>query len=251
LVLGKQSGGIHSTIKVPLFCTSSSSKYMSIEVATNFSLSKLNTFGIQANAKAFVEVNTLDELREALEIVRQEAVPVLVLGGGSNILLTGDFNGLVMRMGLQGEEVVEENEASVTVRIGAGESWHEVVMRAVARGWGGIENLALIPGCIGAAPIQNIGAYGIELKDVFVYLDAVSMDGGEARRFFHQDCQFGYRDSVFKREMKGKYVITHVAMRLKKLGHQVDTSYGAIADELKAVGIDPQAKPASQTWPKP
>lgn len=203
-------------------------------------LDAMNTFGLQAKARYFVAVEDVGELKEALSLAQENAWPLFILGGGSNILLCGDFNGLVIKVGILGFEVVNENEDLVTVRVGAGESWHPVVMRAIAQGWGGIENMALIPGCIGAAPIQNIGAYGVEIKDVFAFLDAHPVAGGPTMRFDAAACRFGYRDSMFKGEWKGQYVITHVALTLRKRDHRIDISYGAIADELRTLGIDPQ-----------
>jgi UDP-N-acetylmuramate dehydrogenase len=165
--------------------------------------------------------------------------PVLLLGGGSNMLLTQDFPGLVIQIRILGRRIVQEDADSLVLEAGAGENWHQLVLYAVAQGWGGIENLSLIPGCLGAAPIQNIGAYGVELKDVFVELEAVALADGHVRRFDAAECAFGYRDSVFKQALRGQYAITHVRLRLRKRGHQLATTYGAIADELRAVGIDP------------
>lgn len=212
----------------------------SLTLLENHPLDALNTFGLQAKARYFVEVQDVDQLREALALARGRAWPLFILGGGSNILLSGDFDGLVIKVSILGFDVMEETADGVTVRVGAGEPWHPVVMRAIAQGWGGIENMALIPGCIGAAPIQNIGAYGVEIKDVFAFLDALPVDGGPSERFDSAACRFGYRDSMFKGAWKGRYVITHVALTLRKRGHRIDTSYGAIADELRVLGIDPQ-----------
>jgi len=209
-----------------------------MKIQENVSLQAYNTFRIDAKAQKLVEVSTEDELREALGKVA--GGPLLVLGGGSNILLSGDFPGTVIRIGLKGMEVLEENEDEVVVAFGAGENWHQCVMQAIDRGWGGIENMALIPGCIGAAPIQNIGAYGRELKDVFAHLDALPVAGGNSRRYDREACQFGYRDSIFKQEAKGKFIITKVALRLTKRHHSIDISYGAIRDELSAMGFDPE-----------
>lgn len=206
----------------------------------HYPLQSLNTFGIDAYAAQYAAIDSETALRSLLADPTLAAYPRLLLGGGSNMLLTQDFPGLVIHIQIKGIQQVSEDEDTITLQAGAGEVWHDLVMFTVANGWGGIENLSLIPGCVGAAPIQNIGAYGVELKDVFVYLDAVPLDGGPTRRFYPQDCHFGYRHSVFKQALRGQYAITQVALRLRKQDHQPDTSYGAIADELRAVGIQPQ-----------
>ncbi|MEM7038656.1 MAG: UDP-N-acetylmuramate dehydrogenase, partial [Bacteroidota bacterium] len=206
-------------------------------IQENISLKDRNTFGIDAQARFFAEVKSVTELQEILQDARWAEVEKMVLGGGSNVLLVGDVSGLVIHMSAVGKKVVEENEDELILEVGAGENWHGLVMHCVAQGWGGIENLSLIPGRMGAAPIQNIGAYGVELKDVFVHLDAVEIASGKLRRFTHTDCAFGYRDSVFKRDLKGRYIITSVALRLTKRNHSLNTGYGAISKELEARGV--------------
>jgi len=199
-----------------------------------FQLKKLNTFGIAAEAELFVAVCSLEELREALG---RNVSPVHILGGGSNVLLRGNLTGLVIKNEIGGIEVVEESPDSALVAVGGGVNWHELVCWAIGQNLGGIENLSLIPGCAGAAPIQNIGAYGVELKDVFHHLEAVGLTTGEVRIFDHEECRFGYRDSVFKNELKGKYCISKIFLRLSKI-HQLNTSYGDIQRVLAERGIE-------------
>jgi UDP-N-acetylmuramate dehydrogenase len=201
-------------------------------------LQAFNTFGIAATAARYIAVDTVEALRAALA-QRLPGEPILLLGGGSNMLLTQDFPGLVVHVRILGRQILHEDDDTVVLEAGAGENWHALVQYTVAQGWGGLENLSLIPGCLGAAPIQNIGAYGVELRDVFESLDAVALADGELRAFDAAACAFGYRDSVFKQDLRGQYAIVRVRLRLRKRGHQLATSYGAIADELRAEGIDP------------
>lgn len=198
------------------------------------SLLPYNTFGIEAQATHFTEVASVDELRQAL---RRAASPVLILGGGSNVLFTQDWPGTVVRNTIRGIEVVRHFKNRVWVRIGGGESWHGFVQWAVGQNFGGVENLSLIPGSVGAAPVQNIGAYGVELKDVFVGLEAVELATGKTRRFSRPACRFGYRDSVFKQAEKGRYCITSVTLSLSTGRHRVHTGYGDIAKTLAEMGV--------------
>lgn len=209
-----------------------------ITLQKNLSLLPFNTFGIDAKAAIYTEIHSDEDLRELRDRDDLKELPRLILGGGSNVLLTQNFNGLVMNIQITGREVMDENEDEVVVEFGAGENWHELVLYCIGQGWGGIENLSLIPGKIGAAPIQNIGAYGVELKDVFAYLELMHLDTGRIERFEADECQFGYRDSIFKRELKGKVAILRVALRLKKGDHVIHTGYGAISKELEARGIE-------------
>ncbi|MDF9799532.1 UDP-N-acetylmuramate dehydrogenase [Catalinimonas alkaloidigena] len=201
-------------------------------IQENISLRPYNTFGIDAIARFFVEINSVDDLKELISKELYWEKEVFILGGGSNVLLTQNFNGLVVKMNIPGIEVVEENENFVWVRAGAGENWHMFVLHCIARGYGGVENLSLIPGTLGAAPMQNIGAYGVEIQDVFECLEAVNLSDGKVKQFSHEECQFGYRESVFKHSLKGKYIITHVTLRLSKQP-EVNTTYGAIEETLK------------------
>ncbi|MEL7339488.1 MAG: UDP-N-acetylmuramate dehydrogenase [Bacteroidota bacterium] len=198
----------------------------------NVSLQAYNTFGIDVQARWFIEIDSLTRATEFLVDNLNAGQDVYILGGGSNLLLTDDLQGLVLCNRIMGKEVVKEDEKHVYLKVGAGENWHELVLYCLAQDWGGIENLSLIPGCVGAAPIQNIGAYGVELKDVFVELETLSLATGNPRRFDANACGFGYRDSYFKRTGKGKYLITSVTLRLNKAPHQLNTSYGAIEAEL-------------------
>ncbi|MEL6635365.1 MAG: UDP-N-acetylmuramate dehydrogenase [Bacteroidota bacterium] len=204
-----------------------------MQVQAFFSLKDFNTFGIDVRAEHFVVVRSVVELREALA---HPAHPKLILGGGSNVLLRGDVKGLVIHNQIGGITVGEEDAYTVSVAAGGGENWHGLVQWCIERGYGGIENLSLIPGTVGAAPIQNIGAYGVELRDVFERLEAIDLQTGATRSFLAEDCVFGYRDSIFKRALKGRYCISRVHLRLTKRA-VVNTSYGAIREQLAAQQI--------------
>lgn len=199
----------------------------------NISLRSYNTFGINAATRYFAEATTEAELEEILTWYRgQDDCPLLILGGGSNMLFTRDWPGLALKISLKGKLV---QEAGV-VTASAGEPWHEFVLWTLDQGLFGLENLSLIPGQVGTAPMQNIGAYGVELKDVFAGLEAVNILTGARKVFSHTDCQFGYRDSVFKHEEKGRWIITAVTFQLSKKP-QVNVEYGSIQTTLKAHGI--------------
>lgn len=204
-----------------------------MEIKQNVALKPYNTFGVKARAKQFAEVSEVSELLELLDIQQ----PELILGGGSNILFRKNIDGLVVKNNLKGKEVVNEDEQSVEVRFGAGEDWHECVLWCIEKGYGGIENLSLIPGTMGAAPMQNIGAYGVELKDVFISLEAIDLEEKVVHTFAHTECEFGYRESVFKTTLKGQYFITSVTLRLTKTNHQLNTEYGAIQQILEKMNI--------------
>ena len=206
-------------------------------VKSDFPLKEYNTFGIAVRAKHFVSVATTEELVHFLTESELRNELKLVLGGGSNMLLTQDVDGTVLHINITGKRVIEETDTYAIVEAGAGENWHEVVLWALDQNLGGIENLSLIPGNIGTAPVQNIGAYGVELKDTFHSLKAVSIADGNTRTFNLNECQFGYRDSVFKNEAKGKYIITSVQLKLNKPPFTVSTHYGAIQSELEKMGI--------------
>ncbi|MCL6275208.1 UDP-N-acetylmuramate dehydrogenase [Muricauda sp. 2012CJ35-5] len=206
-----------------------------MNIQENISLKHYNTFGIDVIAKSFVEINGLAQLQRVLEL---KAYPnKFILSGGSNVLLTQDIDALVMHINLKGISVVEETDEHVYVKVMAGENWHEFVLWTLAQDYGGIENLSLIPGNVGTAPIQNIGAYGVELKDVFVSCAAMNMESMELEAFDLDSCNFGYRDSFFKNEGKGKYIITSVILKLSKINHQLNTGYGVIEEELKRKGV--------------
>ena len=202
-----------------------------MKIESDVSLKSYNTLGIEANAHYFTEISSVEELQELLQQESWQQTPKLILGGGSNLLFTSHFDGLVMKMDIRGIDVIEENEDFVWIRAGAGENWHELVMYCVEHGWGGVENLSLIPGTVGAAPMQNIGAYGVEIKDVFESLEAVEISTGSRRQFTGEECRFGYRESVFKNTCKGQYIITSVVFRLSKKP-VINTAYGAIEATL-------------------
>lgn len=205
-------------------------------IEENKSLRDYNTFGIDVMARVFVSVSSTKSLHEVLKKFRSEQL--LVLGGGSNILLTKDIERPVVHIDLKGISVVSENENEVLLEVMAGENWHELVMYCIKKGYGGIENLSLIPGNTGTAPIQNIGAYGVELKDVFVSCEGIEIATGSKKTFDLKDCKFGYRNSIFKNDAKGRYIITSVVLRLTKKNHRKNTSYGVITDILKSKGIE-------------
>jgi UDP-N-acetylmuramate dehydrogenase len=196
----------------------------------NISLRPYNTFGIDANAKEFSIFRSIDELDELVKMSGRNHF--MILGGGSNILLTKDYDDYVLKNEISGIEVVHEDEHHVYVKAGAGENWHQFVLFCLERDLAGVENLSLIPGNVGASPMQNIGAYGVEIKDVFHDLEAYRIKTGKVVTFSHADCKFGYRESVFKNRHKGEYVILSVTLRLNKVP-SFNTSYGAIEDELK------------------
>jgi UDP-N-acetylmuramate dehydrogenase len=201
----------------------------------NISLKPFNTFGIEARAEMFAEVNRVDQLQE---IIRKHK-NLFILSGGSNILLTRNITRPVVKIGLRGREILGPSEDERTlVKVQAGENWHDFVMWCIARDLGGLENLSLIPGLVGTSPMQNIGAYGVEIKDVFYELEALEIGSGERVKFSAEDCRFAYRESVFKNELKGKYVIINVTFALTSKDHRIVTDYGAIRSELSKRGIE-------------
>ena len=205
-------------------------------INNNVSLKAYNTFGIDAKAQSFCNITSINVLADVLKKHRQEAL--FILGGGSNMLLTKDIDALVLHINLRGIEVVRETQNTVIVKAMAGENWHNFVLWCLKHNYGGIENLSLIPGNIGTAPIQNIGAYGVELKDVFVSCEAMNIENQTIDSFTKEDCNFAYRESIFKQDLKGKYIITSVQIELTKNNHQLNTGYGAIQTELKNRGIE-------------
>ncbi len=207
-----------------------------LQILKNVSLKQYNTFGINALAKYFAVFNSLDDLIEVLNNETFQDMKKLFLGGGSNILLLNDFNGLVLKNQIEGLETVSENDEKVVLKVGAGENWHSFVLKTIDRNFSGIENLSLIPGTVGAAPMQNIGAYGVEIKDVFVQLEALNLATLEVEVFNRDQCQFGYRESYFKHDGKSKYVILNVSFELSK-NPQFKTSYGAIQETIASMGI--------------
>jgi UDP-N-acetylmuramate dehydrogenase len=197
----------------------------------HYNLQKFNTLAVPALAQYFVSVKTDDELREALAFARTENLPLLILGGGSNIVLRADFSGLVVQIKSQGKEVVDENDEFVWLKVAAGENWHQLVEYSLDNALYGLENLSLIPGSVGAAPIQNIGAYGVEIKELVAELSALNIRSGLPVTFTNESCRFGYRDSIFKQSLKDQYVITSVTFRLRKQPH-LNLTYPALRAAL-------------------
>lgn len=206
-------------------------------VQTNVSLKPYNTFGIAAIAKYFVEVSDIEQLKEILQHPDYQGVERLILGGGSNLLLTKDFDGIAIKIVIKGIEKYREDEQNIWLKAGAGEIWHDLVLYCVNNGYAGIENLSLIPGTVGAAPMQNIGAYGVEIKEVFESLEAIEIKTGKSRIFTKEECQFGYRESIFKHAVKGEYVIVNVSFKLNKTP-VYHVEYGAIKDTLAEMGVE-------------
>lgn len=208
---------------------------MEIIIQKSVSLRPFNTFGIDVLAENFAEISTPKEFRD---IVALNIKPILTLGGGSNMLLTKNQPGLVLKNNFRGIEIIETTATHSTIAVGGGENWHELVLWSLSQNLGGIENLSLIPGTVGASPIQNIGAYGTELQDVFVKLEALNFETGRMKTFRKKDCKFGYRESVFKKDLKGKYFISKVFLRLTNKNHVINDSYGAIKTVLKEKEIE-------------
>ncbi|WP_396188834.1 UDP-N-acetylmuramate dehydrogenase [Flavobacterium sp.] len=206
-----------------------------MEIIPNQSLKAYNTFGIEARAKAFIAIQNETELAEVLKDNSDKKL--FILGGGSNMLLTQDIDALVIHINNKGITVVKEDDEFVWVKGNAGEVWHEFVLWCIDHNFGGIENLSLIPGNVGATPVQNIGAYGVEIKDTFDSCEAMEITTQQMRTFHKEDCQFGYRESIFKGELKNKYIILSVTFKLRKSNHQINTSYGAIDAELEKMNI--------------
>lgn len=202
----------------------------------NSSLKEFNSFGLEVFAEKFILLHTIENLQQLIHNGMLNGQQLLILGGGSNLLFTKDFNGLVLKNELEGISILEEDANTCLVRAASGEAWHKLVMFCVEKNFGGIENLSLIPGTVGAAPIQNIGAYGVELKNVFEELEAINLQTGERKTFTKEECRFGYRDSIFKQELKNKYFIASVTIQLKKQP-EFHISYGAIQQTLEKNGV--------------
>jgi UDP-N-acetylmuramate dehydrogenase len=211
----------------------------------NHSMKNLNTFGVNVKAKLFAEIFSEDELREILSDIKFKSERKLILGGGSNILFTKDFDGLIIKLSAKNIQIVEENSDSALIKADAGVIWNELVKYCIERNYGGIENLTLIPGTVGAAPIQNIGAYGQELADTFVSLNGVFIDSAEPKTFNKNECRFSYRSSIFKEELKNNFVVTSVQLNLQK-NPKPNLTYKAISDYLSKNGIvNPKIKDLS------
>ncbi len=201
-----------------------------MKIEYNKSLKKHNTFGIDVTATEYIKITSESELKDAL--FKYANKELFILSGGSNMLLTKDINALVIHILIKGITVIEESENFVVLSANAGENWHDFVQYCITNDYGGLENLSLIPGYVGSAPIQNIGAYGVELKDTLISCEAIAINTGKKHTFSNQDCKFEYRNSIFKNEAKGKFIITKVTFKLSKKNHQINIKYGAIESAL-------------------
>ena len=204
-----------------------------MQVHENYSLKKLNTFGIDVYAKHFAAFNNVVELTELLE---RDSDAKFILGGGSNILFTNNFNGFILKNNITGIDIIDKREDQLLIKAGAGVNWHKFVLYCVDQGLGGVENLSLIPGNVGASPMQNIGAYGVEIKDVFYELEAFDIKERVKKIFSNEECEFGYRESIFKKKYKNRFVILNVTFQLRK-DPVFNISYGAIEEELNHMGV--------------
>jgi len=207
-----------------------------MKIHNNISLKAYNTFGIESIATQFVEIDSIDALKEVLKYIEDHHLNYYILGGGSNTLFSQNFDGIVIHLQIKGITIIKENSNAVLLKVCAGENWHELVMWSLAQGYTGLENLALIPGNVGSSPIQNIGAYGVEVKDIIDYVEVMEVTTQSIQKIMHSECQFGYRDSIFKKS-KRKYIVTAVSFNLKKNQSQVNTTYGAIQSVLIQKGI--------------
>jgi len=203
-------------------------KKKTLNIQQNISLKPYNTFGLDVKATAFIEITSLNNIKTI--IAKQK--DFFILSGGSNLLLTRDIDKLVIHLNLKGKEMLSSIKNEIYVKVQAGENWHDFVLWCIKNGFGGVENMSLIPGNVGTAPIQNIGAYGVELKDSMHELEALEIATGDLKKFSNKSCEFGYRNSVFKNKLKRKYVITSVTFELSKKNHKLNSSYGAIQTEL-------------------
>ncbi len=204
-----------------------------MNIQQNISLKPFNTFGIDVNAQQFIDITSLKDLKELLNTKKD----FFILSGGSNLLLTKDIERLVVHLNTKGIEILHSNEDNIYIKVQAGENWHEFVLWCIDHNYGGVENLSLIPGYVGTTPIQNIGAYGTEVKDTIYEVEGLEINSNTSKIFTNNDCGFGYRNSVFKNQLKGKYIITSVTFKLTKENHKLNSSYGAIQSELEKNNI--------------
>jgi len=207
-----------------------------LNIQKNINLKPYTTFGLDVNANQFIDLNSIDDLKELLSTEKD----FFILSGGSNILLTKDIEKLVIHLNLKGKEILSissQDQNDVYIKVQAGENWHEFVLWCIDHNYGGIENLSLIPGNVGTTPIQNIGAYGVEVKDTIYEVEGLEINSKTSKIFTNSDCKFGYRNSVFKNELKGSYIITSVTFKLTKNSHNLNSSYGAIQSELEKNSI--------------
>ena len=216
-----------------------------MQIEEHKSLKDYNTFNIQATARYFSSIGSIEDLKLALQ--SNIHPDIFILGGGSNMLLTNNIEAQVLHINLKGIKIISEDKNSVVLNVMAGENWHEFVQYCINNDYGGVENLSLIPGNVGTAPIQNIGAYGVELKDVFLDCNTLSINDQSEKKFTKEECNFGYRNSIFKDQKKGKYIITNVTFRLTKNNHNTITEYGSIKQELEKFNIhSPSIKDISE-----
>ena len=213
-------------------------------ILKNYNLKTLNSFGVDVKTKYYYALQKIDDINSLFNQKKQVSKKILVLGGGSNILFTKDYDGLIIHNQIKGIEKVEENKDSLTLRVGAGENWHEFVLHTLKIGLSGIENLSLIPGCVGAAPIQNIGAYGVEVKDFITKVEFYHIKEKEFDNRNKIECDFGYRDSIFKKSLKNKVIITHVYFKLNKKFKKI-INYGALKDLAQKKSAELKAKDIS------
>jgi len=199
-----------------------------LNIQENISLKPYNTFGIDVNAKRFIAVNSLNELKDVIALNKN----IFLLSGGSNMLLTNDIDKLVVHIDFKGIVETKAEDGQILITAQAGENWHEFVLWCISKNYGGLENLSFIPGNVGTSPIQNIGAYGVEIKDTFYHLEALNINSGEIETFSNIACEFGYRNSVFKNKLKGNYIIINVTFKLSTKNHVLNTKYGAITEYL-------------------
>ncbi len=213
-------------------------RFRMVDVKENVDLFPYNTFHLHATARYFAVIRSIEEAQAIFrsELFRNNRV--LILGGGSNLLLTRDFDGLVVKNELKGIVLINEDDNKAQLNVSSGEIWHQLVMFCVAKGYGGIENLSLIPGTVGAAPMQNIGAYGVEVKEVIDNVEAIELSSGKQRIFSKAECLFGYRESIFKQELKNKYFISSITLTLTKKNHVFKVGYGAIQDVLREKNVE-------------
>jgi UDP-N-acetylmuramate dehydrogenase len=217
---------------------------MALKINHHFSLKSYNTFGLDHSAKGFIRISNENDLYEVLVA---ELSPLKIIGGGSNILLTTDQESYILHNEIKGIEIIDEDDENVLVQVGAGEQWHTFVLWTLSHHLSGLENLSLIPGSVGAAPMQNIGAYGVEQESCFHSLSAIHLVDGVKQTFFKHQCKFGYRESIFKAELKDQYFITHVRYILQKSSHNLHLEYGAIKDQLEAHQVtDPTINDVSE-----
>ncbi|MCX7728550.1 MAG: UDP-N-acetylmuramate dehydrogenase [Bacteroidia bacterium] len=206
-----------------------------MKIFDNFNLKELNTFHISVNAKKLVVIESENELPQIQSIIKNNKY--LILGGGSNVLFVNDFDGIIIKNEITGKEIIKETDEEIFLKIKSGEIWHDIVMWTVNNNWNGIENLSLIPGTAGAAPVQNIGAYGVEIKDVLEEVKIFHLETQSFQVLKNQECRFSYRDSIFKHELKDKTFITEIVLKLKKKNHVYKTDYGNIKEELSQLNV--------------